>query len=91
MTDKSKGKLRNQFKLKSGFSVRVKIKQFCQTKIKLSLVNCKYDTQQFKRERNEEPGSKLCLLKVVQAKKSIWRMPWHWEPKKDVTSCDKLR
>ena len=25
MTDKSKGKLRNQFKLKSGFSVRVKI------------------------------------------------------------------
>jgi len=18
-------------------------------------------------------------------------MPWHWEPKKDVTSCDKLR
>ena len=28
---------------------------------------------------------------VVQAKKSIWRMPWHWEPTKDVTSCEKLR
>ena len=27
----------------------------------------------------------------VQAKKSTERMPWHWEPKKDVTSCDKLR
>ena len=27
----------------------------------------------------------------VQAKKSIRRMPWHWEPTKDVTNCDKLR
>ena len=26
-----------------------------------------------------------------QAKKSIRRMPWHQEPKKDVTSCDKPR
>ena len=26
-----------------------------------------------------------------QAIKSIGRMPWHQEPKKDVTSCDKLR
>ena len=26
-----------------------------------------------------------------QARKSIRRMPWHWEPKKDVTSCEKLR
>ena len=26
-----------------------------------------------------------------QAKKSTRRMPWHWEPTKDVTSCDKLR
>ena len=29
--------------------------------------------------------------KEVQAKKSTRRMPWHQEPKKDVTSCDKLR
>ena len=27
----------------------------------------------------------------VQANKSIRRMPWHQEPKKDVISCDKLR
>ena len=26
-----------------------------------------------------------------QAKKSVWRMPRHQEPKKDVTSCDKPR
>ena len=26
-----------------------------------------------------------------QVKKGIRRMPWHWEPKKDVTSCEKLR
>ena len=26
-----------------------------------------------------------------QVKKSIRRMPWHWEPTKDVTSCEKLR
>ena len=25
-----------------------------------------------------------------QVKKSIRRMPWHWEPTKDVTSCEKL-
>ena len=24
-----------------------------------------------------------------QAKKGAGRMPWHWEPKKDVISCDK--
>ena len=26
-----------------------------------------------------------------QVKKSIRRMPWHWEPTKDVISCEKLR
>ena len=26
-----------------------------------------------------------------QVNKSIRRMPWHWEPKKDVISCEKLR
>ncbi len=25
-----------------------------------------------------------------QANKSIWWMPWHQEPTKDVISCDKL-
>ena len=28
---------------------------------------------------------------VGQAIKSVGRMTWHQEPKKDVTSCDKLR
>ena len=28
---------------------------------------------------------------AVQAKKSIRWMPWHREPKKDATTCDKLR
>ena len=32
-----------------------------------------------------------CPSKLGQAKKSIGRMPWHQEPKKDVTSCEKLR
>ena len=41
--------------------------------------------------KKREPRKQIKLLKVVQAKKSIWRMPWHWEPTKDVTSCDKLR
>ena len=26
-----------------------------------------------------------------KANKSAGRMPWHWEPKKDVVNCDKLR
>ncbi len=26
-----------------------------------------------------------------QATKSTRGMPWHWEPKKDVTNCEKLR
>ena len=29
--------------------------------------------------------------KTGQAKKSARGMPWHWEPKKDATSCEKLR
>ncbi len=28
---------------------------------------------------------------IGQVKKSIRRMPWHWEPTKDVISCEKLR
>ena len=26
-----------------------------------------------------------------KADKSAGRMPWHWEPMKDVVNCDKLR
>ena len=32
----------------------------------------------------------LFQKKVGQANKSTRGMPWHQEPKKDVTSCDKL-
>ena len=37
----------------------------------------------------EYSSSKYELLD--QAKKSVGRMPWHQEPKKDVISCEKLR
>ena len=71
------------FEKKSGFSVKGKRKQFCQR-------NCKYEHSNSSEAttRTREQGD---LFKVVQAKKSIRRMPWHWEPTKDVTSCDKLR
>ena len=34
---------------------------------------------------------KICEAHKVQARKSARRMPWHRKPKKDVTSCEKLR
>ena len=33
----------------------------------------------------------LCGLKKGQAIKGAGRMPWHWEPMKDVVNCDKPR
>ena len=41
-------------------------------------------------ERTEDL-SKIKSAGEVQAKKSIKGMPWHQEPTKDVTSCDKPR
>ena len=43
--------------------------------------------------RTHENQSETFLVhkKVGQAEKSARGMPWHQEPKKDVTSCDKLR
>ena len=55
-------------------------------KIIIAILNAKKRTAKTARLKEAEH-----LRKVVQANKSIWRMPWHWEPKKDVTSCDKLR
>ena len=51
-------------------------------------INSKTTTEKLfaKKARNER-----IILKEVQAKKSIRRMPWHREPTKDVTNCDKLR
>ena len=47
-------------------------------------------------EREIEKTSVTCIIlsenqKNGQANKSARGMPWHQEPKKDVTSCDKLR
>ena len=57
--------------------------------------NCFKCTQQFLIERTDtdQVFSRVyeILAEEVQAKKSTRRMPWHQEPKKDVTSCDKLR
>ena len=39
------------------------------------------------REEEKSEGS----FEEVQAKKSTRRMPWHWEPTKDATSCEKPR
>ena len=52
-------------------------------------------------EKTRKHFTKLTIVKKIlatlrqvligQVRKSIRRMPWHWEPTKDVTSCDKLR
>ena len=42
------------------------------------------------RENRYGPCRKY-TTREVQANKSTRRMPWHQEPKKDVTSCDKPR
>ena len=51
-----------------------------------------------KQENNKKPicethviEKRTDIKRKVQAKKSARRMPWHWEPKKDAISCDKLR
>ena len=44
------------------------------------------------RENQEEPDAHTLMGESERlSKKSAGWMPWHWEPKKDVTSCDKLR
>ena len=45
----------------------------------------------FRNSSNSRTRTKLENSKEVQANKSTGRMPWHREPTKDVTSCDKLR
>ena len=42
-------------------------------------------------EKEEERSLAEFLLTTGQADKSARGMPWHQEPKKDATSCDKLR
>ena len=49
--------------------------------------------KQFKETEREQLDHRLqtMICKEVQAKKSVRRMPWHQEPMKDVTNCDKPR
>ena len=42
-------------------------------------------------DRSNEAAGGICEVFAGQVKKSIRGMPWHWEPKKDVISCEKLR
>ena len=51
------------------------------------------DNKKPKRKKAEEETERCATLcaRRGQAKKSTGRMPWHQEPKKDVTSCEKLR
>ena len=41
-------------------------------------------------EKPENPDTSLYQVLIGQVYKGIRRMPWHWEPMKDVVSCDKL-
>ena len=41
--------------------------------------------------RRKKAKTVECVPTIGQADKSARGMPWHQEPKKDVTSCDKLR
>ena len=49
--------------------------------------------KQFKETERDQLDHRLqtMICKEVQAKKSVRRMPWHQEPMKDVTNCDKPR
>ena len=49
--------------------------------------------QKFTDNNSEEKDLRITLAQAVngQVNKSIRGMPWHWEPKKDVISCEKLR
>ena len=52
-------------------------------------INSKKQPKNYLREKRM--NDKTFIIGEVQAKKSIRRMPWHREPTKDVTNCDKLR
>ena len=48
------------------------------------------DREPKRRKRRRPVDTTLCIEERL-SEKSAGRMPWHWEPKKDVTSCEKLR
>ena len=62
-----------------------KDKTFSQRILITESIICYMKLKQFKKTNENQENRK------VQANKSIRWMPWHQEPKKDVTSCEKLR
>ena len=57
-----------------------------------SSVNLLRETRNSLTNNSEENPARNASAGVNgQVNKSIRRMPWHWEPKKDVISCEKLR
>ena len=72
----------------TGFSVKLGNYDFTERwNNKQWLIHCGVK-QNFKRLSNDNSSNRTG---EVQANKSTGRMPWHQEPTKDVTSCDKLR
>jgi hypothetical protein len=70
----------------------------------ITIRNCTLKTAQYTVQRDNNydvilSGNEVAIQSykklrdslIDQARKSIWWMPWHQEPKKDVISCDKLR
>ena len=63
-------------------------------KSKVNILKCaKAQIQFYKHISNEKiiTTQKILFSDEGQKNKSTGRMPWHWEPKKDATSCEKLR
>ena len=71
-------------RLAKNFTIHARRASFCDAKC------TKTYTSSAKVSSNKAWGGKSEQARG-QATKSIRRMPWHREPKKDVTSCEKLR
>ena len=71
-------------------SAKGEIKSFHSVKESILTLNEKFsrETQTIQRSENRSIGD---YTEEVKANKSVRRMPWHQEPMKDVTSCDKPR
>ncbi len=77
-----RGEPRNQRQKMSTDQNRIQIKKMFCTRINFIE----------KRKSKDKSSEKIRgSLQKDQAKKSVGRMPWHQEPKKDVISCEKLR
>ena len=66
----------------------------------LNNMSCKKNLKNNGQDRNQERKKLPWLSRAIweveriindQANKSVWWMPWHQAPKKDVISCEKPR